>query len=132
MEGIMKWAIVAFSSVVLSAMLAAATPASALNPTHYQCYPVKADRFKPLEVRVQDQFGLQTVKVIAPTKLCAPASKNNSEVTDKRTHYLCYKIDGGLVANRKARIRNQFGTIDVLVTQADELCLPSLKRLQPQ
>lgn len=107
-------------------------PASAqsLNPTHYQCYTIKTDTvFEPREVRLVDQFGRSTVKVVVPETLCTPTSKNGEKVTDKVTHYVCYRIEGGKVANRNVVLKNQFGKFKAFVDQSQTLCVPTLKKV---
>jgi hypothetical protein len=101
-----------------------------VNPTHYQCYRVEAPT-KPVELKqLRDQFGIAgPVKVATPMFLCAPTAKNGVAPRDRITHYLCYQDEGVKPANRKARITNQFGTLDLAVLGPTTLCVPSLKRL---
>ena len=113
-------------------LVAGSLPASAqtLNPTHYQCYPIKTETpFQPREVRVVDQFGRATVKVVAPESLCAPTSKNGEPVTDKTTHWVCYILEGGKLAGKQVALKNQFGKFKAFVDTATRLCVPTAKKV---
>lgn len=104
--------------------------AQALNPNHYQCYQIKTETpFEPREVRLVDQFGRSTVKVVVPEWLCAPTSKNGEPVTDKTTHLLCYRTEGGKVAGKTVALKNQFGKFKAFVDRAGVLCVPTLKKV---
>ena len=118
-------------------LLCLATPAHAqgqnppgVNPTHYQCYKVEGPS-KPLTLKlIRDQFGgAEGVKVGRPLYLCAPAVKNTLGPRDKTTHYLCYEDEGVKTPNRKVRITNQLGTMELAVETPAMLCVPSLKKL---
>ena len=112
-------------------LVAGSLPASAqtLNPNHYQCYLIKTEPFEPREVRLVDQFGRATVKVIVPEWLCTPTKKNNEKLTDKTTHLLCYRIEGGLLAGKNVQLKNQFGKLKGFVEQSQLLCVPTLKKV---
>lgn len=101
-----------------------------VNPTHYQCYRVKQiNRFRPVGVKLADQFGVASVRVIRPVYLCAPTDKNGEGLKDKDTHLLCYQDTGVKTPNKKVRVINQFGELDLVVTTPIVLCVPSLKKL---
>jgi len=101
-----------------------------VNPAHYQCYRVKQiKRFKPVAVKLADQFGVAGAKVIQPVYLCAPTDKNGEGLKDKDTHLLCYQDTGVKTPNKKVRVINQFGEQDLVVTIPFMLCVPSLKKL---
>jgi len=104
-----------------------------VDPEHYQCYTVvQPTPFRPRQVRLQDQFGLKTVNVLAPRLLCAPVSKNGQLLADRESHLVCYSIQGGQTPNRRVEISNQFGRLQFGVQTAILLCVPSLKRVLPQ
>jgi hypothetical protein len=115
----------------------AQTPAEAqgkdppgVNPTHYQCYQVKAPTKLLTLKSLRDQFGVaEKISVTTPMHLCVPTAKNGVEPKDPRTHYLCYQDKGVKPPNRKARITNQFGDVDIAVLTPTMLCVPSLKKL---
>jgi hypothetical protein len=106
-----------------------------VDPEHYQCYtiakidPVFADR----GVRLKDQFGLTSTKVIAPKLLCAPVSKNGELLADTRSHLVCYSLRASTPTpvNKRVEIVNQFGKLQFDVGIANLLCVPSLKRVLP-
>jgi hypothetical protein len=93
-------------------------------------YNVEAGQVPPQEVRLQDQFGSSTVKVLTPLLLCAPTAKNGMPLRDKTTHYVCYQDEGIKTPEKKVQVTNQFGRTDLLVTKATTLCVPSLKKLR--
>lgn len=103
-----------------------------IDPEHYQCYTIGQTAFPTREVRLRDQFGLKTVKVIAPRFLCTPVSKNGALLADTKSHLVCYQITGGLLAGKKVEIVNQFGKLEFGVNTANLLCVPSTKRVLPQ
>ena|SRR3989304_891730 len=131
----MRTTSIATLAATVALALAAHAPAYAkdppgVNPTHYQCYRVKQiKRFKPVAVKLADQFGVAGVKVIQPVYLCAPTDKNGEGLKDKDTHLLCYQDAGVKAPNKKVRIINQFGEQDLAVTTPIVLCVPSLKKL---
>ena len=102
-----------------------------VNPTHYQCYQVKAPT-KPVTLKfLRDQFGITgPVIVLSPLYLCAPTDKQGQPPKDNVTHYLCYQ-DKVKPAQRKVTIFNQFTTSNGLPVQVGGpafLCVPSLKK----
>jgi hypothetical protein len=130
LEGVMKTMRIVLCGVAL--LIAGSLPASAqsLNPTHYQCYNIKQETpFEPREVRLVDQFGRSSVKVVVPVWLCTPTKKNNERITDKTTHLLCYQIEGGALAGKNVLLKNQFGKFKAFVEQSQILCVPTLKKV---
>ena len=102
-----------------------------VDPEHYQCYTITATTITPRNVVLRDQFGVRTVQVSNPRRLCVPVSKNNGLLADRVSHLLCYAITVGPVINKRVEITNQFGKVQFTVQRAIELCLPSLKRVLP-
>ena len=101
-----------------------------VNPTHFQCYRVSpAQKFKPLAVKLQDQFGSSGVRVITPVLLCAPVAKNGVQPKDTKTHLVCYEEQEGKAADKRVVTTNQFGKELMTVGGAFVLCVPSLKQL---
>jgi hypothetical protein len=109
---------------------AAPAQAQSLNPTHYQCYRLAVAQSKAVTVKLQDQFGVSPKVLVGNAMfLCAPTSKNGSKVSDPNTHYLCYQDEGVKAPEKKVRVTNQFGTLDMTVEGPTWLCLPSSKKL---
>ncbi len=119
-----------------------ATPPTPAVPgvDHFQCYGVRVSsgtaKFVTVPgVTIQDQFGSMTVDVKKPTRLCAPADKNN-EAPGAETHadhLLCYKVKQtslpkfvkvvGLFVN------HQFGPQRLDAKKPKELCVPALRNV---
>jgi len=133
------------------------TDPSTLNLNHFQCYQVQAGTAPnggfavPPTVQLQDQFGMYTVQVGAPTQLCAPVIKqvvgtngqplgppsaiNSEGVTG--AHLPCFALSAG--GPHSVLVGNQFSPgfpppggvapapVPVTVAAADQLCLPSIK-----
>jgi len=134
---VMKSSIVILSVAALSLIGTAAPSLAQRNPpgvnsTHYQCYRVteRDPAFKERAVKLRDQFGGSDAKVLKPIMLCAPTNKNNLEVRDKITHYLCYEDEGPKPPQKVAEITNQFGREIVVVNGPTMLCVPSRKVLK--
>ena len=101
-----------------------------VDPEHYQCYTItQPTTFPQKEVRLKDQFGLNTVVVIAPRFLCAPVSKNGGLLADTKSHLVCYSIKNGQTANKRVETIDQFGKLQFTVNTANLLCLPALKKV---
>ena len=103
-----------------------------VDPEHYQCYSVTPPTaFVPRTVRLVDQFGVASVKVVNVRFICAPVSKNGELVADTKSHLVCYTETGGKTASKRVETLNQFGTLQFTVQTAGLLCVPSLKRVLP-
>jgi len=103
------------------------------NPTnvldHFRCYDVKTQR-TPKTVRLVDQFGRTTTKVVQVVRLCNPVRKNNEPVRRAQAHLVCYGIrDAQPFQPLSVRVRNQFGLASLRVRRPQTLCLPSFKQL---
>ena len=100
-----------------------------IDPEHYQCYrpaePVPVEH----SVKLSDQFGTATVRLVKVAFLCVPVSKNGELLADKKSHLVCYFERLGNEANRKVVTINQLGKLQYGVGQAVMLCVPSLKRV---
>lgn len=104
-----------------------------VNPTHYQCYRISASEpFKPQDVKLADQFGSSGAKVLKPSILCTPVSKNGAAVKDKKTHLVCYEDEGPKAVDKKVVVTNQFGAETLTVGGPWTLCVPSLKTVPKQ
>ena len=103
---------------------------------HFTCYPVRyvgTARFTPPPVvGLRDQFGNTVTAVGAPTVLCLPTQKEANGViypiTNPSEHLLCFPVK---VQFRPRFVfdQNQFGTGLVHVIRANQLCLPSEKKV---
>jgi hypothetical protein len=116
-----------FKEVVQTAA-AAAAPAGL---DHFKCYQAEQPQFQSLLVGLRDQFGQVQSKVIKPSQLCNPVSKNGGRVLNKGAHLVCYDTtDEGIVPfkPRDVRVSNQFGIRQLSAEKPVALCVPSLKR----
>ena len=137
----MKKTMLALSAIFAAVAFSTAAKAQAnpnpigVDPEHYQCYTIaKIDPpFLSRGVRLKDQFGLTSVKVVTPRLLCAPVSKNGELLADTRSHLVCYSVQASQPApvNKRVEIVNQFGKLQFDVGFANLLCVPSLKRVLP-
>jgi hypothetical protein len=101
-----------------------------VNPSHYQCYRVsEQEPFNPREIRLRDQFGTTTVKIVKPAFLCAPVEKNGVPPRDRQTHLVCYEEEGGKAADKQVSMTNQFGKETLSVKDPALLCVPSRKQV---
>jgi len=102
---------------------------------HYQCYSVRPlARVKVRRVRLRDQFGDARARVLRPSLLCNPVSKNGGEIRNRRDHLVCSRmVPATRLDPRKVFVTNQFernSTLEAVARQS--LCLPSRKKLAPQ
>jgi hypothetical protein len=109
---------------------------------HFQCYPVRPiTSVKLPNVEVHDEFGSASYAPLKPFRLCNPARKNGSHITNKHEHLLCYAVKPlqKTVTGKTVWITNQFAKepLAIKTLAPDEttvpqlLCLPSLKTLLP-
>jgi hypothetical protein len=129
-------AAVATAVAVLSTQGTVAARASfgALPLDHYACYAAKFNAFKPRPVRLENQFGRATARVLRPIRICAPAQKNAEPMLNRIAHLVCYSLTGVQGPDQESRtvsLTNQFGVLPakVLVVPPEALCLPASKRL---
>ena len=102
--------------------------APALPLDHYACYPGTFSTFQRRRVRLSDQFGEETVVVVRPVSLCAPADKNGQGVRDRRAHLTCYEIKPlRPFAPRAVTVKNQLGRQAMTVVRPASLCVPASK-----
>lgn len=130
----------ALAGVLLVSMLAlgaglARSPAAPaadaqLALDHYACYLARFSSFTKRQVRLDDQFGKQTVVVIEPERACAPVDKNGQGIRDKRAHLTCYTIKAGSFTPRQVTVKNQFARQAMVVARPLRLCAPSAKSLR--
>jgi hypothetical protein len=98
---------------------------------HFQCYgaiPLLKDQkllTPPGPVQLSDQFtdGLATFPESPRRHLCTPTAKNGGSIPNEAEHLKCYKIrDGVPFLGTDINVIDQFGTWDLRVGQARELC----------
>jgi hypothetical protein len=104
-----------------------------VNPTHYQCYSVKAPETAEVVKLLRDQFGVsEAVKLTSIVYLCAPTAKDGLAASDQRTHYLCYDDERDKAVEKKVQVTNQLTKetgIELVVETPKLLCVPSIKKL---
>jgi FtsP/CotA-like multicopper oxidase with cupredoxin domain len=97
---------------------------------HFRCYAVRSVDAKRT-VKLRDQFGTKTTRVVALTRLCNPVTKLRGRTTTKlkrpRAHLVCYSIRD-TTRRRRVTVRNQFETARLRTGRSETLCLPSLKK----
>jgi hypothetical protein len=98
---------------------------------HFQCYGalplLQGDTLltPPGPVQLRDQFtdSLVTFPTVQRRHLCTPTSKNGGGVPDETEHLKCYDIrDEERFLGTEINVIDQFGTWDLRVGQARELC----------
>jgi hypothetical protein len=117
-----------------------APPYTANDVDHFKCYKAakaKGETFAVQTVSLMDQFGGPLYYDLKkPTRLCAPANKENSdpEAPSHAGHLVCYhakltRLDTAQPKFEKTRVstNNQFGPAVIDAIKVEELCIPSLK-----
>jgi len=100
---------------------------------HFKCYRVHGSAVNAV-VDLEDQFHLERqVKVLEPFGLCNPVEKEHppgavTPIKNAKAHLVCYKITPKPIT-KTLPIVNQFGPQNLIVRDADLLCVPSEKRV---
>jgi hypothetical protein len=98
---------------------------------HYQCYKAEHEPIEPLPVKLADQFNPQgwEDRIIAMPFLCNPVDKNGEGIFDVERHLACYTLvrQQEPQTNRHVLVTDQFGKHELVVKQAQTLCVPSRK-----
>jgi len=114
-----------------------APPAPLVNPVidRYKCYRIKHSFGTPAfgttpGVTVVDQFTSVSVTVLQPLKLCMPANLAGQGILDPNVPLMCYQIkspSGPTIfpGPRPIFLADDFGSIAVALSHADEICVPS-------
>jgi hypothetical protein len=127
-------------ALLIAIMATALLPGSAVAQpapvgiNHFQCYEIHAGR-RRFDATLEDQFGLSTVHVRRPKRICNPADKNGEDPTapDARDHLVGYRIKQTTPKFKRIRgvqITNQFHPTEPLVVNVirpDFMMVPSLK-----
>jgi hypothetical protein len=99
-----------------------------VDPTHYQCYRVSAQKPIRAAAKLKDQFVGWGVRLGRAMLLCNPVEKNGERPKDPDTHLVCYSIPAKN-AGKKVVVRHQFGEQVLTVGGTVFLCLPSTKKV---
>jgi hypothetical protein len=121
---------VAVATITLGSAHAQGPNPPGIKLDHYQCYRLSpAVRFRPLRVKLTDQFGTSEAVIVREQFLCAPVEKNGGEIINKQDHLVCYVVTGGKDARKKVEIVNQFGRATLQLGGTVQVCVPSLKKV---
>ena len=111
---------------------------------HFKCYGIKVAKapsgqppfptFTPLNVTLEDQFGLRVFTATKPSLLCNPVDKNGEGIQRPADHLMCYQFklastmppQPGFTPTRVSAT-NQFGSGVLDATATESLCVPSQK-----
>ena len=113
-------------------------PGDDVNVDHFLCYKTEVD-FQA-GVTVADQFGLFDYKVSNAIRFCNPVEKRVFQpdgtvaitpIKNPETHLMCFEVQGGIPPDATVNTNNQFGRERLIVREANELCVPSRKKLPP-
>ena len=80
------------------------------------------------EITISNRFGVQTLAVYRPRRVCLAADVEEAPPPGDRDHYLCYRAEP---FERKERLRvrgmhnDTFGQFESKITRAVELCVPA-------
>jgi FtsP/CotA-like multicopper oxidase with cupredoxin domain len=107
-----------------------------LNRTaHLTCYATRdaVKTFRARSVRVTNQFGTSTLRVLRPASLCLPSLKRIGSRRPAGTipaarldHFRCYDVTPRTVT-KTVRLRDQFATKTVRISRVVTLCNPVRK-----
>ena len=104
------------------------TPRPVEGLDHFECYTVKSPAFKPVKVRLADQFGRASRVVLRPQTLCNPVRKNRGDLLHPTDHLVCYAFrQPKAVKARRVSLVDQFRNWQFVVTTPRSLCVPSVK-----
>lgn len=98
---------------------------------HSWCYEVNGEPVNQ-EVRLEDQFGIDTVQVGQPQLFCNPVEKvrdgRRTRIEEREVHLTCYDLHGPQRTEAtQAGIVNQFERDTFTITAWELLCVPSAK-----
>jgi hypothetical protein len=98
---------------------------------HFECYAIEefAPESEVRRVKLRDQFGIEKTHIGRIKRLCTPVDKNGEGIPDPELHLVCYEILKGQYPQVPVETNNQFGRARMKVLQAQELCVPSTKKL---
>src|SRR6185369_5090267 len=101
---------------------------------HVQCYEAKPHAFTLRTVSAQDQFGLISLQLRFPHRLCAPANKNGEGILDPTEHLTGYKAKSTAKFAKKLNqtVVNQFGTLQLDLVRPELFLVPTDKNGVPR
>jgi hypothetical protein len=92
------------------------------------CYQIKEPKFQKRDVVVENQFGVQTLRVLRPYDLCVPAQKDGVPSELNMNHFKCYKVRRAKgtpkFTPREVDLDDQFETKATTVKKPRLLCNP--------
>lgn len=102
--------------------------------SHLVCYAIREQPpFRPLAVRVRNQFGRAALRVRRPETLCLPSFKQVLQTAAASAaprgldHFKCYEVDAPQLPPRFVGLRDQFGQSEGRVVATRHLCNPVRK-----
>ena len=102
--------------------------------SHLVCYSITdSPAFKPLAVRVRNQFGRAALRIRRPETLCLPSFKEVVATPAPATapagldHFKCYEAEQPQLPVRFVGLRDQFGQSEGQVIATRQLCNPVSK-----
>jgi hypothetical protein len=105
---------------------------------HFKCYKakdLKQPKFAGAGVSLTDQFFSTNAEATKPALVCNPAEKNGAAILNPGDHLTCFKIKDSPKIPRNARpsvqANDQFGSVDLELSKAFLLCVPSAKTILP-
>jgi len=101
---------------------------------HLVCYSIRDSvTFRPLAVRVRNQFGRAALRVRRPEHLCLPSFKEvvataaSAAAPPGLDHFKCYEAEQPQLQPRFVGLRDQFGQAEARVVATRHLCNPVRK-----
>lgn len=99
----------------------------------YKCYAASTKHFRPVSMRLEDEFGSGTVDVTEPELFCTPASVAGGGVEHHAVHLVCYGLkerrvwgrNADLFRPRSGSVAHALGSDFVSLLWRDHLCVPS-------
>ena len=102
--------------------------------SHLVCYTIEdLQQFRPLAVRVRNQFGQAALRIRRPETLCLPSFKQVvqtqavSAAPPGLDHFKCYQAEQPQFQPRFVGLRDQFGQSEGQVVATRQLCNPVRK-----
>jgi hypothetical protein len=118
------------TTTITSTTSSSTTSTTELN--HFQCYEIRKARVTAGPVTVEDQFHSATgVMLSTPNRLCAPTNKMGEDPTAPTDpgHLKAWRDKHTTTKVVNQTIVNQFGTLQLDVSRADFLFVPTSKDL---
>ena len=76
-------------------------------------------------LEVSDRFGTSTLRVVRPLSYCAPAEKPGTPATLPLDEFACYRVRGGVQADRVIDLVDEFEQRSTKVLHPDSVCVPA-------